>query len=163
MYAQNIYQTAREQHGLTQETAAELMHISSDSIRAYENNRRRPSDDIVASMVQVYENKYLGYQHLMSSPLNSILPQVELCSIQQSSMKLLRLLRHFAKDERVEQLLEIAEDGVIDDFEMPVYLDIMDELSDIVQTVLSLDFGAKKSPNCIKSKQLDDKEKCDNL
>ena len=36
MYAQNIYQTAREQHGLTQETAAELMHISSDSIRAYE-------------------------------------------------------------------------------------------------------------------------------
>ena len=73
-------------------------------------------------------------------------------------MKLLRLLRHFAKDERVEQLLEIAEDGIIDDFEMPVYLDIMDELSDIVQTVLSLDFGIKKSPNCIRSKQLDEKK-----
>lgn len=147
MYAQNIYQIAREQHGLTQETAAELMHISSDSIRAYENNRRRPSDDIVASMVEVYKNPYLGYQHLMASPLHGILPEVKLYSIQQAAMKLLRLLRQFAKDERVEQLLEIAEDGIIDNDEMPVYIEIMGELNDIVQTVLSLDFH-KKMPDC---------------
>ncbi len=154
----NIYKTAREMTTFTQESAAEQLHISVESVRAYETDKRRPADDIVALMVKIYDNKYLGYQHLRSSPLNSIIPEVELCSIQQSAMKLLRLLRHFAKDERVEQLLEIAEDGIIDEFEMPIYLDIMDELNDIVQTVLSLDFGIKKSPNCIRSKQLDEKK-----
>lgn len=148
----NIYKSAREKTVYTQESVAELLHVSVESIRAYETGKRRPADDMVVSMMELYDYKYLGYQHLMSSPLNSILPEVKLCSIQQSSMKLLRLLRHFAKDERVEQLLEIAEDGVIDDFEMPVYLDIMDELNDIVQTVLSLDFGVKKSPDCISEK-----------
>ena len=66
------------------------------------------------------------------------------------SMRLFRLLRNFAREGRVETLLEIAEDGIIDDRERPIYNSIMDELREIVAASLSLSLtgaGQEKTPH----------------
>ena len=42
--SRNIYQTARERAGLTQEAASDRLYISTrGSLRMYETGRRRPS------------------------------------------------------------------------------------------------------------------------
>lgn len=62
----NIYKIARinAKDKLTQQTAAERLHISSRSIADYETSVTVPPDDIVCSMIELYQNKWLGYQHL---------------------------------------------------------------------------------------------------
>ncbi|MFA5659553.1 MAG: helix-turn-helix domain-containing protein, partial [Oscillospiraceae bacterium] len=66
MYEQwvNIYQTARESSGLTQEKAAERIGVSTESIRIYESGKRIPPDDVVVRMVDIYDARYLAYQHI---------------------------------------------------------------------------------------------------
>ena len=70
----NIYQTARELKGLTQEAAAERLDISVDSLGAYEQDRRRPPDSTVLRMAQLYDFPYLCYQHIASGELGGVLP-----------------------------------------------------------------------------------------
>lgn len=65
-------------------------------------------------------------------------------------MRLFRLVREFARRERVETLLEIAEDGIIDERERPIYNSIMNELREIVAASLSLSLtgaGQEKTPH----------------
>ena len=138
---QNIYQKARELTGYTQETAAELLHISVESVRAYETDKRRPPDHLVVMMANLYDFPYLAYQHLAASPLGDLLPRVEPLRLQQATMKLFRLLRGFARDQRTEQLLAIAEDGQIDDVERPEYEKIMEELRAIIAIALSVELA----------------------
>lgn len=50
MREKSIYQRAREQSGLTQEKAAELLNIATETIASYECGRRNIPDDIVVDM-----------------------------------------------------------------------------------------------------------------
>ena len=143
--ARNIYKTSREHAGLTQEAAAGYMGIAVETLRAYETGGRRPADDMVSAMVTLYDDQYLGYLHMQSSPLSDCIPRVRLQGIQQAAM---RIVKRFARDQRVDQLLEIAEDGVIDEEELPVFQEIMAELRAIVESVLALGFcGHEKAPD----------------
>lgn len=137
----NIYQNARELKGITQELAAERLDTSVESISAYETDRRRPPDSTVLRMAQVYDFPYLCYQHLQSGALAGVLPDVQQRSLQEAAMRIVRLVRRFADDRRLGQLLEIAEDGQIDDDEQPVFREIMTELSQIVESALALNFA----------------------
>ena len=59
-------------------------------------------------------------------------------------------MRNFAQEGRVETLLEIAEDSIIDDRERPIYNSIMGELREIVAASLSLSLtgaGQEKTPH----------------
>ena len=60
----NIYLTATEAAGITQERAAELIGLSVESIRSYETEKRVPSDETVIKMIEIYNANYLAYQHL---------------------------------------------------------------------------------------------------
>lgn len=140
-YNKNIYQAARELKGLTQETAAERLDISVESISAYETGRRRPPDSTVLRMAQVYDFPYLCYQHLQCGDLAIVLPLVRPRSLQEAAMRIARLVKRFADDRRLSQLLEIAEDGKITDDEAPVFAEITDELSEIVESALALNFA----------------------
>lgn len=145
--ARNIYKTARENTGLTQEAAAECLYMAAETLRAYETGARRPSDDTVKAMARLYGARWLGYLHMQESPLADCLPQVSFVGVQEASMRIVRLMGRFARDQRVEQLLEIAEDGVIDEAEQPVFQEIMDELREIARSVLALGFcGKEKTP-----------------
>ena len=56
----NIYQTARECAGYTQENAAGRLGLSVESIRAYEGGKRIPPDHVVLRMIEVYSTPYLA-------------------------------------------------------------------------------------------------------
>ena len=140
----NIYQTARELKGLTQEAAAERLDISVDSLGAYEQDRRRPPDSTVLRMAQLYDFPYLRYQHIASGELGGVLPEVTPTSLEQATMRLVRLIGKFAKSGRLDQLLEINEDGRITAEERPLHDAIMAELRDITSTYLELDCATQK-------------------
>ena len=139
----NIYQTARKAAGLTQEAAAERLALSVESLRAYETGQRIPGNDIVARMCAVYNVQYLGLQHLQLK--SALLPECvqyarpELLPV--ATIKLVRRVLAFAEAHRSDQLLEIAEDGVISDSERALFDEIAGELGDIVQAALALQYA----------------------
>jgi len=50
----NIYKLARKEAGLTQEEAAEKLHVGVRTLAEYESGRVRPNDDIVEMMTRIY-------------------------------------------------------------------------------------------------------------
>lgn len=139
----NIYQTARKAAGLTQEAAAERLAVSDTSIRAYESGERLPGDDIVARMCAVYNVQCLGLQHLQLK--SALLPECVQYArpepLPVATIKLVRRVLAFAEAHRSDQLLEIAEDGVIDEAERQRFEEIAAELGDIVQAALALQYA----------------------
>lgn len=139
----NIYQTARKAAGLTQEAAAERLAVSDTSIRAYESGERLPGDDIVARMCAVYGVQYLGLQHLQlkTTLLPACIQTAQPEPLPVATIKLVRRVLAFAEAHRSDQLLEIAEDGVISDSERTLFDEIAGELGDIVQAALALQYA----------------------
>ena len=139
----NIYQTARKAAGLTQEAAAERLAVSDTSIRAYESGERLPGDDVVTRMMAVYDAQYLGAQHLQCKPW--LLPECVMMAkpepLPMAVIKLVRRVMAFAEAHRSDQLMEIAEDGVISDSERTLFDEIAGELGDIVQAALALQYA----------------------
>lgn len=150
---QNCYQTARESAGFTQEDAAEQLTLSVQTLSAYERGLRRPADLVVRQMVTLYGAPELAYQHLSTSELADVLfVSVQSRGLQEAAMRVVRLVKAFAKSGRLWTLLEIAEDGVIDDAETPVFREIMEELHEITESVVALSFvemAAKKTSDAL--------------
>ena len=149
---QNIYQTARELKGLTQETAAERLDISVESLGAYEQDRRRPPDSTVFRMIQLYDVPYLCYQHIAAGDLGGMLPEVQDRPLEQATMRFVRLVGKLVKTSRLDQLMEINEDGVITAEERPLHDAIMAEVREIVATFLGLDYATqRKAPASVET------------
>ncbi|RHS83296.1 XRE family transcriptional regulator [Butyricicoccus sp. AM42-5AC] len=139
----NIYQSARELKGLTQEVAAERLDISVESLGAYEQGRRRPPDSTVLRMAQIYDFPYLCYQHIQSGDLAGVMPEVNVKSLEHAAMRIVRLIGGFARDGQFDQLLQICEDGVIAEEERPAFDCITSELGEIVSAALELTYASK--------------------
>ena len=139
----NIYQTARKAAGLTQEAAAERLAVSDTSIRAYESGERLPGDDVVARMCAVYGVQFLGLQHLQlkTSLLPACIQTARPEPLPMAVIKLVRRVMAFAEAHRSDQLMAIAEDGIIDEAERPRFDEIAGELGDIVQAALALQYA----------------------
>lgn len=139
----NIYQAARKATGLTQEAAAERLAVSVESMRAYETGLRLPGDDVVTRMMAVYDAQYLGAQHLQCKPW--LLPECVMMAkpepLPMAVIKLVRRVMAFAEAHRSDQLMEIAEDGVISEGERDLFDEITTELGDIVQAALALEYA----------------------
>ena len=133
----NIYQTARNAARLTQEQAAELLELSVESVKAYENDLRIPPNSTVAQMVQTYGAPWLALEHLQMSaaPLN-VLPEIRLQSLPTAVISLINRAADFRDHHR--QLLRIAEDGIIDESERPLFEDITGELEELISAAYSV-------------------------
>lgn len=138
--SRNIYQTARKSAGLTQEAAAERLAVSLTSLRAYEGGERVPAGDVVARMCIVYDTQFLGVQHLQA--FGALLPECVQEArperLETATIKLVRRIMQFADGHRNDRLLEIAEDGMIDEAERPEFLAITAELNEIIKSALAL-------------------------
>ena len=136
----NIYQTARKAAGLTQEAAAERLALSVESLRAYETGQRIPGNDIVARMCAVYDKQFLGVQHLQLSAalLPVCIQEARPERLELATIKLVNRIIAFANRHRNDQLLAIAEDGLIDEEERPQFLAIAAELDEIIRAALAL-------------------------
>ncbi|EGT4532611.1 XRE family transcriptional regulator [Clostridioides difficile] len=139
----NIYQISRENVKLTQEKASELLDISVESIRAYENDKRIPNNQVVARMICIYKNKLLGYEHVRKSTEAGImfLPELKIKSLSSIALKLHKEIKDYLKKE--DDFIDIVEDDVIEEHEEIVWNTTMKELDAIFEAILALKFAKK--------------------
>lgn len=137
----NIYKTARDYAGLTQERAAAALHLSVRSLAAYETGERIPHDDIVVRMVDVYNFQQLAIQHMRANSelARRIIPEIRQRTVIETAVSVYNLMRKFADRHSADRLLEIAEDGRIDEEEMPDFVAIADQLRKLSACVMEFD------------------------
>lgn len=139
MYEKNIYKTARQSAGLTQERAAEKLGLSVESIKAYESYTRLPPFEVVDGMCIIYDARYLAYQHMrIASGEIKVVPQVEVLDLPRAALKLINRVLEFADKRQDKALMKIAEDGVIDEAERPVFEAIVAELDELIKAAVEL-------------------------
>lgn len=140
----NIYQRGRKVTLLTQEEAAERLHISPETLKRYEGGRLTPPDETVARMCEVYGVRWLALEHAKATDRLGILPELEPKPLPMATISLTNRLRDAA--DRLAGLLRIAEDGVIDDAERPEFDDIVQDLRETIAAAYQVIYadGAKK-------------------
>lgn len=140
----NIYQRGRKTTLLTQEEAAERLHISPETLKRYEGGRLTPPDETVARMCEVYGARWLALEHAKATDRLGILPELEPKPLPMATISLTNRLRDAA--DRLAGLLRIAEDGVIDDTERPEFDDIVEDLRETIAAAYQVIYadGAKK-------------------
>lgn len=115
----NIYQTAREEAGLTRAKASELIGIMSESaIEKIEYNQTLPAPDYVLAMARAYKKPELCNSYCANEcPIGNVyVPPVKTTELSQIVLHLLASLNSLEKDK--ERLIEITVDGEISDKEM---------------------------------------------
>lgn len=136
----NIYKTCRKAAGFTQESAAERLAISVESLRAYESGLRIPPNETVELMVILYNAQHLAYQHLRETNAiyGRVVPEVPECSVLEASARLINRIYAFADSHADRRLMRMAEDNVIDATERPEFNAILEDLREIVECALAL-------------------------
>ena len=136
----NIYKTSRKAAGLTQESAAERLGISVESLRAYEGGQRIPPNEVVELMVILYNAQHLACKHLRetNAMYGRVVPEVPQCSVLEASARLTNRIYAFADSHADRRLMRMAEDNVIDPVERPEFDAILEELQEIVEAALAL-------------------------
>ena len=149
----NIYQRGRKTTLLTQEEAAERLHISPETLKRYEGGRLTPPDETVARMCEVYGARWLALEHAKATDTLGILPPVEPKPLPMATISLTNRLRDAA--DRLAGLLRIAEDGVIDDTERPEFDDIVEDLRETIAAAYQVIYAdaKKERPEAATSKR----------
>lgn len=139
----NIYKSARLTAGLTQERWAEQLGVTADTVRLYESGRNYPSDEVAARMAEVAGMPVLGYWHLKhkSALANDELPDVPRLPLPQAVIGLLAAIDDLTPS--IKELLIIARDGVVDAGETELFLDILDDLEEVVQASLAVKYAER--------------------
>lgn len=138
----NIYQRGRKVTLLTQEEAAERLHISPETLKRYEGGRLTPPDETVAKMCSVYGVPWLALEHAKATDRLGILPELEPKPLPMATISLTNRLRDAA--DRLAGLLRIAEDGVIDDTERPEFDDIVQDLRETIAAAYQVIYADAK-------------------
>ena len=145
MYENNIYKAARQQAGKTQEAAAEALGISVESIKAYESYSRLPPSNVVDGMCIIYDAIYLAYQHnRIASGEIKVIPEVEQLDLPQAALRLINRVLEFADKRQDRTLMQIAEDGVIDEDERPVFEAIVADLDELIKAAMELKLSRQR-------------------
>ena len=142
----NIYKNARRAAGLTQEAAAEKLGISVESVRAYETDQRIPPNEVVELMVICYNAQHLAYQHLRESNslMGRVVPPLEQRSVLEVAVRIYNRLNRFTQEHKLDELMQIAEDGRIDDEERKAFDEIVSDVQDIVKSGLELEVFCRR-------------------
>ena len=134
----NIYKTARQVAGLTQERAAEMLGISVRSLADYELGIRVPQNYVVDGMVTVYNSQLLGIQHLRESAnmARNLLPDVQEMRLPEAVLTLIDAIYDFADDRVDRELIDIARDGVITEDEKERFDRIVEKIRTITSAAM---------------------------
>lgn len=133
----NIYKEARNRARLTLDTASELLNVAPRSLSHYEAGDRAVPDDVVASMMQVYNAPHLGYQHLRASPIGKvILPEV--CDTSPALCAIKTALAAERVPGIAKTLLAIGEDNRIDRTELEALRQVQASAKTLVGAFFSI-------------------------
>ena len=129
----SIYAVCRRNAGYTQEEWADALHCSVETIKAYELRMRVPANYTVLQMVRLSGQESLALQHLQeTAECLDVVPQVAVKPLPMAVISLCNRVMEFAEHHRDRQLLKIAEDGVIDAEERPLFDAIVEELAGLI-------------------------------
>ncbi|MCF6466384.1 helix-turn-helix domain-containing protein [Clostridium sp. Cult2] len=134
----SIYQLARNNAGLTQLGAAEMLNISVRSLADYESGATIPHGDIVYDMADIYNAKWLGYEHLRISTKvgQRCLPKINISDLAQS---VLSLQKESIDVENVKPcMIKIASNGRIDEHEVQRWEEVTKEILEMAGAALSV-------------------------
>lgn len=138
----SIYAKCRLDAGYTQEAWAEALHLSVESVKAYELRLRVPPHGLVVRMVEVSGCEWLALKHLQETAgCLKVVPPVEVKALPMAAISLINKILAFADEHRDKQLLLIAEDGVIDETERELFSEIVDDLSAIIGAALQVKYA----------------------
>lgn len=138
----SIYAKCRIEAGYTQETWAEALHLSVESVKAYELRLRVPPHGVVVQMVEKSGCEWLALQHLQETAgCLEVVPQVPIQSLPMAAISLINKILAFADQHRDRQLLRIAEDGVIDETERELFSEIVGDLSAIIGAAMQVKYA----------------------
>nr|WP_276317175.1 helix-turn-helix transcriptional regulator [Anaerosphaera multitolerans] len=127
---------AREKRGITQEKAAELLNITSKTLRAYELDITVPNENMVKEMAKIYNDTSLGYKHLAHIDRIGTLPKIKIRSLEGAFLSVCKEKKDFALI--VDEALDIVSDGVIEEHELPTWEKCKKEGKELVGAILSL-------------------------
>ena len=135
----NYYKQCRENANLSQEQAAELLHVSIRSLSDYENGKTIPPDEVVEMMITIYHTKLLGWLHLRntSSLAMKCIPEVE--KIKSEADIFLHIV--FSEDgisEIKTKIKEILEDGKITPDEQSDFEKIQQQARNMIGRLFSI-------------------------
>ena len=140
-----IYQTSREELGLSREKAAELLGwITAERIERIENEKSEPHPDEVMEMAKVYKNPNLcNYYCARECPIGQkYVPEIQVKDLSQIVLEMLASLN--AMHKKQERLIEITADGTIAGDEIRDFIHIQEELEKISITVETLQIWVEK-------------------
>lgn len=129
-----MYQRARKESPgrYTQEQAAELLYVSEKTMKAWEQGQRVPDNGTVARMAELYGTPWLALEHALETaePLGVLPEYITLQGLPTAVLALINKATALADGYR--RLMQIAEDGVIDDSERPDFAEISDDIRDVI-------------------------------
>ena len=143
-----LLKTVREGRDMTQEQASEKVGVSVDTWYAYEANRRLPPPETVNRICDALEAPWLAMYFLEAhSGSMKVLPNVTARALPTAVLTLLSRVLDFNEKCRIKELVSVAEDGVVDEFEQDLYDEIVEELDGIIEAALAVKFpmDAKKT------------------
>lgn len=135
----NIYQTRREELGLSRDKASELLEtITPERIEKIENEKTTAHPDEVMLMSEKYKLPQLcNYYCANECPIGKhYVPEIQNKALSQIVLEMLASLNSMNKKQ--ERLIEITADGNIDKNEIRDFIKIQEELERISITVEAL-------------------------
>lgn len=141
-----VYKICREQAGYTQERAAELLHCSVRTLCRYESGEIVPPNDIVTAMAGLYNNTYVVFAHVRDSSeiAAQFIPEIVPCGIQTAAMRCFNRIAQFMSRRPDLRLMEIAEDGLIDESEQQDLDQILADLSELIKVFTEVRLAARQ-------------------
>lgn len=138
---------ARAAAGLTQEQAAERSCVSIESWRAYEYGTRLPPPETAALIAEALDAEWLNLPlaRIMLEPLGLLTDETPPQGLPTATLKLINCVFAFADNHRDRALMRIAQDGIIDEDELPEFEQISAELGEIVGAALAVKYAQKKT------------------
>lgn len=140
--SRNIYKRSRENADISQEYAAEHLPISIRQLSDYENDRCKSGvpDEIVAIMMKLYKDKYLGYLHLRKNPVGMILlPDISEVDLAKCVLKMQKEIKD-VQDINAD-IVNIACDGKIDNSEQKLWKSVGKEVFEMAGAALAVSYS----------------------
>lgn len=128
----------------SREGAADIMSIDRGRLYRIESSIINPYPEEIRLMADLYNAPELENHYCTSMcPLGKDMPKADLADLDRISIKALSTFRKLG--ETKELLLDITEDGVIDDSEKPQLDKILGTLDELEQVAQSLKLWARKN------------------
>jgi transcriptional regulator with XRE-family HTH domain len=145
-HSRNICRIGRQAAGMTQERWAEAIGCSVEAIRGYERGEYMPSDDLALRMADAAGLPVLSHWHLLNKSFlaRELLPDVRVVPLSVAALRAILAIKRFVDAHQSDRLLEIAEDGRVDELEKMDFQRILIELQGITAAAAALRYAREE-------------------